>query len=474
MARINTNIGALAAQRHLARSNQDLNVTIQRLASGLRITRGADDPAGLIASERLRSEIKSVKQAISNTQRASNIISTTEGALDEVASLLTDIQDLIVEAANEGALSEDEIKANQLQVDSSIKSITRIANSTTFAGHQLLNGSLDYVTSGVNDSEIAALDIQGAQFGTRSYIPVEVDVTTAAEKAQLTYGASTIVSAITVEVQGNTGTTTLSFAAGTSAAKAVDAFNSISDTTGVMATYLSTPPSFILESELLGSRQFVAVNKLPGGGTLPLQDRNGTTVKRTVGIDAIAQVNGAMTFGDGNDLTLKTASLDMVVSLDQSFRTGTTSFSITGGGALFQVGPQVNANLQVNMGVQSVAATRLGNSALGFMSQVQSGGSYSLVAGEYQQGQRIVTEAIRQISILRGRLGAFEKDTLDTNVAQLGITMENLMASESAIRDADFASETTELTRTQILVNAGTSVLAMAQQANQSVLALLG
>ena len=134
----------------------------------------------------------------------------------------------------------------------------------------------------------------------------------------------------------------------------------------------------------------------------------------------------------------------------------------------------MNSNLQVNMGVQSVAATRLGNAGLGFLSQVQSGGAYSLIAGECQQGQRIVTEAIRQISVLRGRLGAFEKDTLDTNVAQLGITMENLMASESAIRDADFASETTELTRSQILVNAGTSVLAMAQQSTQSVLALLG
>ena len=331
MARINTNIGAIAAQRHLAQSTQGLNVTIQRLASGLRITRGADDPAGLIASERLRSEIKSVKQAMANTRRASNIISTTEGALDEVASLLTDIQDLIVEAANKGALSEDEIKANQLQVDSSIKSITRIANSTTFAGHQLLNGSLDYITSGVNDSEIAALDIQGAQFGTRSYIPVEVDVTTAAETAMLTYSSPTIVSAITIEVQGNIGTTTLSFAAGTSAAKAVDAFNSVSDSTGVKATYLSTPPSFILESELLGSRQFVSVNKLPGGGTLDLKDRDNATTKRTVGIDAIAQVNGAMTFGDGNDLTLKTASLDMAISLDNSFRTGSTSFAITGG-----------------------------------------------------------------------------------------------------------------------------------------------
>ena len=100
MARINTNVGAVTAQRNLNSAYGGLNTTIQRLSSGLRITRGADDPAGLIASERLRSEISAVNQAITNTQRASNIIATTEGALDEVARLLTDIQDLIVEGAN--------------------------------------------------------------------------------------------------------------------------------------------------------------------------------------------------------------------------------------------------------------------------------------------------------------------------------------------------------------------------------------
>jgi flagellin len=134
----------------------------------------------------------------------------------------------------------------------------------------------------------------------------------------------------------------------------------------------------------------------------------------------------------------------------------------------------VNTNLQVNIGVQSVAASRLGNAEIGFLSQIQSGGSSSLIAGQYQQAQEIVDEAIRQVSVLRGRLGAFEKNTLETNVNQLGITMENLMAAESAIRDADFAYETSQLARDQILVNAGTSVLALAQQTPQTVLRLLG
>ncbi|MBU0616143.1 MAG: flagellin [Planctomycetes bacterium] len=472
MARINTNIGAITAQRYLAQNTQDMNTTIQRLASGLRITRGADDPAGLICSERLRSEISAVGQAITNTRRASNIIATTEGALNEVARLLVDIQDLIVESANEGALSEDEIKANQLQVDSAINSITRIANSTSFAGRQLLNGSLEYITSGVATSAIVALDIQSVMFGTRDYVPVSIEVTTSAQPALLQFPLSAISESITIELQGNIGATMLSFTSGTTASAMVAAINTLSDATGVTASAAAS--GFIMESQYLGSRQFVNVTMLPGSGAFDLVNEDGVSAERDIGRDAVAQVNGALCYADGNRLTLKTAALDMELQLDDAFATGTTSFAITGGGALFQVGPEVNSNLQVNLGVQSVAASRLGNADLGYLTQVQSGGGFALVDGEYQQAQQIITEAIRQVSILRGRLGAFEKNTLDTNVNSLSITMENLMASESAIRDADFAHETSELSRTQILVSAGTSVLALAQQSTQSVLRLLG
>src|SRR4029434_8095455 len=143
MARINTNVASLTAQRGLSRTQKQLNSTLQRLSSGLRINRGADDPAGLIASEGLRSEISGITQAIDNSQRASNVIATTERALGEVASLLLNIKDLIVEAANSGALSPDEVRANQLQVDSAVESITRISNTTTFPGLHFLNEGLD-------------------------------------------------------------------------------------------------------------------------------------------------------------------------------------------------------------------------------------------------------------------------------------------------------------------------------------------
>src|SRR5947199_1398291 len=125
MARINTNVSALTAQRGLAKSQRQLSDTLQRLSSGLKINRGADDPAGLIASEGLKSEIAGINQAIDNSSRATNVISTADGALGEVSSLLNNIKGLVVQAANSGAMSDAEIKANQLQIDSAVEAITR-------------------------------------------------------------------------------------------------------------------------------------------------------------------------------------------------------------------------------------------------------------------------------------------------------------------------------------------------------------
>src|SRR3954463_9083034 len=132
MSRINTNIQSLQAIRTLNKNNTDLSTRLQRLSSGLKINSGKDAPAGLIASETLRSEINGIHTAMDNSQRASNVINTAEGALNEVSSLLLEVQGLTLEAANKGALSSEEVKANQLQVDAILNSINRIANTTQF------------------------------------------------------------------------------------------------------------------------------------------------------------------------------------------------------------------------------------------------------------------------------------------------------------------------------------------------------
>src|ERR1700722_16916838 len=162
MARINTNVASLYAQKGGAASQAKEDSTLQRLSTGLRINSGADDPAGLIASQGLQSEMAGISQAVDNSSQASNMISTADGALNEVSSLLLNIQSLIVQAANTGAMSTQEIKGNQLQIASAVQSITRISGTTTFGSLHLLDGSLGYITSGVNNNAVSNLQIQQA------------------------------------------------------------------------------------------------------------------------------------------------------------------------------------------------------------------------------------------------------------------------------------------------------------------------
>jgi flagellin len=473
MARINTNVSAMSAQRGLANSQRMLQSTLQRLSSGLRINRGADDPAGLIASEGLRSEISGLTQAIDNSSRASNVIATAEANLNEVASLLVNVKQLIVQAANSGALSSEEINANQLQIDSAVASITRISNTATFAGLHLLDGGLDYITSGVDPTVIKALNISQANFGTVNFTPVQVNVLTSARTALLSFQTSSIASSVTLEIRGNDGTSVLTFTSGTASAIAFGV-NQVQDSTGVSAVLINPANALsgiTFVSKGYGSRNFVSVQAQHG--TFVTVDALNNTTSRTVGTDALATVNGAVTVADGLNIKLNTTTLNMELTLDKTFGIGTTNFSIVGGGAKFQLGPQVNSNQQISLGIPSVAATRLGDNNTGFLNEIVTGGTNSLVNGGAGAASGIIELAIKQVAVLRGRLGAFEKNTLDTNANSLSTALENVTASQSKIRDADFAAETSNLTRAQILTQAGTSVLATANSTPQSVLTLL-
>jgi len=516
MSRINSNISSMIAQFNLAKNNSNLDTRLQRLATGLRINRGADDPAGLIISQRLRTELEGIKQGIKNSERASNVIATTEGGLTEVSELLNSIRALVVEAANSGAFSADEIAANQLQIDSAIDSITRIANTSSFGGLKLLNGSLSYSLSGVNDSNIAKATVNSANFSGRSSIDVDVEVVGSAQQAgvflntnfaALSAGAvdGVLPNEVTIEVAGPTGVVELTLASGSTVANIIKAINDRSGVTGIRAEQVSgadVSSGIRFFSNEYGSDAFVSVKTLSGRsdytwatlldntpGPIDWAGGSGTqwaTADRDTGKDVIALVNGAVATGRGLSLDIRGPELDLSLLLTDTFATtvnGTaSSFDITGGGALFQLGPQVNSNQQVNIGIGSVAATRLGGTyqignggdfELQFLSTLKSGGPNSL-RGNLQNASSVLETAIDEVSTLRGRLGAFERNVLDTNIRSLQAGVENITASESVIRDADFAVETSELTRAQVLSQAGTSVLALANQQAQNVLALLG
>ncbi len=465
MSRINTNISSLQAINRLGKNNSDLSKRLERLSSGLKINTGKDAPAALIASETLRSEINGIKQAIDNSTRANNVINTAEGALSEVSSLLLEIQALANEAANTGALSKEEIKANQLQVDAILNSINRIANTTQFNGVKLLNGGLDYTASGVASTAIDTFAINAAKLPDNGFTTITVEVTASARLAEVDFtGTDVGTSAVTIEVAGNTGTEQLSFAANTATSAVAFAVNQLKEATGVSAVVSGGTLRFT--STAFGSTQFVSLKTINGS----------FTAGKEFGQDAGVNVNGAKADVDGVTASVRNGDLDLSITLDSAFAqntTSTTSFDVTDGGAKFQIGSQVNRQGQIQIGVSSVSTTKLGDEVVGFLSSLASGGDNSLVSGNAIQAQKVLGEAIRQVATLRGRLGALQKNVLETNVSSLQIALENVTSSESAIRDADFASETAALTRAQILVQANTSVLAQANATPQNVLALL-
>jgi flagellin len=480
MSRINTNVPSIQARHRLASNNFDLGNRLERLSTGLRINRGRDDPAGLIASETLRNEIRGIGQAIENSTRASNVISTAEGALNEISSLLLDMRALIIHSANDGANSTTELQADQLQIDSIIESIDRIAGTTQFGGKKLINGNLGYTLSGVAASSVAGVTVFGARVPDGSARNVVVDVTSSAQTARVVFAGSSISSRVSLQISGNEGFETIALGSNASASDIAIAINRVSDGTGVSATVSGTGANtrILLNSQTYGSDAMVSVKSLDndmdldGGGTLA---GGGQAVSEN-GVDVGILINGQTASTNGLDATIRASGLDLTLTLtvDRGTSLGSTTFDITGGGATFQIGPEVNIAGQVSIGLPSMATSNLGNATFGFLNTVNSAGDNSLIGGNAVSAEKILSAAINQVAVIRGRLGGLQRNQIETNINSQRVALENVQAAESTIRDADIAAEVAAMTRAQILVQSTTSVLGLANQLPQSVLSLLG
>lgn len=582
MTRINTNVLSLTAQNTLAKSNDMLQNTLTRLSTGLKINSGKDDPAGMIAASALGSTINSTQQAIANSQLAGQMISTADSALGQISSLLNDVRGLVTQAANTGAMSADQIAANQLQIDSSLSAIDRISQSTTFQGKKLLDGSLDFLTgnwAGSSTTLVKNLQVNQANLSSGA-LSLSVNVGTAATQAELhtaiatggtaastghidfngggwiqlaakangasangyslafsetaavaqdnavvqvsgktitvlvndanntkiddiknaleadatvsalfnvtesnntdvytkvtdaavtgatASGADTGLAADSVfELSGNKGSQVFNFKAGTTISAVQNAINLASSSTGVSASVNGS--TLKLLSTDYGSDAFVNVKTVSGTQAFTESD-DLTPATRVAGTDVVGTVNGTDATGVGQNLSINTATLSMSANFTN---TGTWTFDIQSGGALFQLGPDIVGSQQAQIGIQSTSTGSLGGSA-GKLYQLASGQSASLSA-DPATAAKILDQASAQINSLRGRLGAFQKSTVQTNINSLTNAVTNLTAAQSSIQDADFAAESANLTRAQILVQSGTSVLGIANKNPENVLSLL-
>ena len=522
MTRINTNVSSLISQRVLGQNNQSLTTSLERLSTGLRINRGKDDPSGLIASQNLRAEKASLGAAIGNAERADQVVNIAEGGLNEISGLLTDLQALVTSTANTAGLSREEKEANQLQIDSILQTIDRVASSTSFQGSRLLNGNFDYSTTGVSTA-LNSFKVNGAKLEFNDTRDVNVVVTQSAQVGGflLSFGAASGIDLgaaderFVIEITGSKGARELSFASGTSTADIVAAINSFSDVTGVKANTSGTDGGVRLESTAYGQDNFVSVRVIDDGGITNANgiyqldsgdadayDSSTAAVAFSAagnkvtdeGQDVQAFINGVQATTKGTVARINTDFLDVELDLEydrnatSAARLGAvTAFTVTGGGADFQLAGRVDIAGKVGIGISNVAVRELGAQTLTVkdesgtdtvtdftLSDLRSGAGLNVVEGNLGAAQKIVDASIREISGLRGRLGSFQQNTIGATIRSLGISLENTTAAESVIRDADFASETAALTRSQVLVAAAQSTLSLSNSQPQSALQLLG
>jgi flagellin len=385
------------------------------------------------------------------------------------------------DASNKAGLSQDEKDADQLQVDSILSTINRISNSASFEGVKLLNGTFDYTTSGLSTtSAFTSVSINSAKVGAAT-LSVSVSVVASAQTGQLNFLGSSngLNGGATLSIAGNTGTVQLSFASSTKSSAIVASVNQFKDSTGVQATLSTDNKTVKFNSTGYGANQFLSVNS-NNSTALTTQDINGVATSTTHGRNATVTVNGTAVQSDGLNLKVVTANLEADLTLNSSVNTNgaTKLFGVTGGGATFSLGAQVNTANSASIGIGNVNTGSIGkhvsNGTVYTLADLGSGKAAAVNNGDTGLAQNIVNQAIKDVAGLRGRLGAFQKNVLGSTINSLNVALENVSSSNSAIQDTDFASETANLTRNQILVQAAGSVLQQANQSPQSVLRLLG
>ena len=239
MTRINTNVPSLRGLRSLTKANNQLDTSLTRLSTGLKINSGKDNPAGLIAAETLQSQIVTIEQSIKNSSRANNVIGTADAALGEIGGLLNQIRSLVQEGLNEGALSAEEIEANQLQVDAALSAINRISSNTTFAGDRLIDGSKAFRSeqTAADAAKLTDVQINSAVFSGSSTVTVTTEIESAATKGELFYntvsGGAGLAEATAIEVSGAKGTEVVFLGKGSSLDNIETAVDALTDATGV-------------------------------------------------------------------------------------------------------------------------------------------------------------------------------------------------------------------------------------------------
>lgn len=472
MALTVTNVNSLSLLNILNRTNTAQSNTLQRLSTGMRINRGQDDPAGLLALKALEGELTSVNAALVSGQRTDAMLSVADKSLGEVATLLSEIQSLAAASSNKAGLTGSQLAANQAQIDNAISSIDRIIRTTEFNGQKLLDGSLAIDVSGgtnLNDIHVYSRDPNVGDDKT-----MNISVTTAATQASTGGGTALATNsadvATTISIKGAKGVQVIEIAAGENLSSVVSKINDITSMTGVVASQATAAGAIHLHSSDYGSDEFVTVTVLNGGTSGGSAVFNAVTAE---GTDAAVTVNGSLAASQGRDVFYNHNGLSLTFKLDDTSNQAgqTSSFTIIGGGATFQLG--TDATTRATLGIDGFYSGQLGTGAAGeTLAALKSGGSYDLISDSAKAAE-IAESALAQVATLQGRIGGFQKYQVQTSLSQMNAMKESLTAVKSIIGDVDYATETAELNRQNVLMQSAISLLGLANQQSGQVLSLL-
>ena len=495
---INTNIASLNSQRNLNTSQASLGTSLQRLSSGLRINSAKDDAAGLAISERFTSQVRGNNQAARNANDGISLAQTAEGGLSTAGDLLQRIRELAVQSAN-GSNSASDRKSIQNEVSALSSELNRVATSTQFNGQNVLDGTLTSTQFqvGANSNQTINIGVQSAKatdIGNNTIKPVDIGTSQSQAVATAT---NNVTADEELTISSGAGVTSKVFATtGDSAKKVAEAVNANTGTSGVSAqaksvATLSNISDGTVQFELRGANSVandanskaVTISSSVKGGDLSalaqaINAQSATTnVSATIKTDATTGAKELeLADNTGNDINIHEVDATANVALQGSNIRGAdhgdgTADAGVAFGADVTVGGRVEFSSDSGFSITSTGVAVTGAATVGSDLSSVSNIDVSTVDGS-NDALLTIDAALNSINSNRAALGAIQNRFAST-ISNLQTTTENLSASRSRIQDTDFAAETAQLTRGQILQQAGTAILAQANSLPNGVLSLL-
>ena len=575
--RVNSNVAALNALRHLNHTEKELSRNLERLSSGRRLNRAADGPAELVISEQMKAQITGLEQSIRNSETSISMIQTTEGALSEVSSILINLRQLAVHSANEATNDEKMLQANQGEIENLLVTLSNISKNTQFGTRTLLDGSNSVSGVAVGDGMdfVEAKEFTKASPAEGYKINITQPATRSMAVAENTLAMEDIYKSFVISEGGRTvevnvrdnldlyrDVERLLQAANTSRepgfkektelalqqlvanemqrqidqaglnlevmvykpldtlGETLSDFNNLEDVLNKLEQYPSeeilsefnklaneevivirhreygSEPTFTVTTEIddffdMYTPANKAVTAIPGRdveGTIggnPEFDGGEPAVGRGQLLSAapgtVAEGVTVRYGGEPDDIIYEVFNRrenKIAGTLLRQMERGTMVGEDIDGyvhvsqrSLAFQVGPSEGQQRKIS--IQSISPTKLARN-IDNDSQFRSLNDIEVLDVESaQDALKLIDVAVGEISSLRGDLGSFQKNALESNLSSLRVTRENLVSAESTLADADMAEEMSSLVRNQILMSSGTAMLAQANQVPQSVLTLL-